>query len=58
MRTARPVPDRPLDEGADVGLDALTAPIPVTRPAGRPGAHMPGPRTGEAPARRPLVPLG
>ena len=57
-RSARRIPDRPLDDAADEVADAPTAPIPVARPSGRPGAHMPGPRTGEAPARRPLVPLG
>jgi hypothetical protein len=31
----------------------------VARPVSRPtGQRVPGPRTGEAPARRPLVPLG
>jgi peptidoglycan/LPS O-acetylase OafA/YrhL len=58
VRPARRVPDRPLDDGADIGADAVTAPIPVARPARRPGADLPGPRTGEAPAGRPLVPLG
>jgi peptidoglycan/LPS O-acetylase OafA/YrhL len=63
VRSARPVPDRPVDDAAeddryDAEDDALTAPIPVARPVRRPSADLPGPRTGEAPARRRLVPLG
>ena len=59
VRTPRPEPVRPVDHGADLLDEAVTAPIPVVRPASRPGGQrVPGPRTGEAPARRPLVPLG
>jgi peptidoglycan/LPS O-acetylase OafA/YrhL len=58
VRTARPLPDLPPAE-VDVVAEALTAPIPVVRPVRRPAVQpLPGPRTGEAPARRPLVPLG
>jgi peptidoglycan/LPS O-acetylase OafA/YrhL len=59
VRTAPREPDPSLDDGADLLDEAVTAPIPVVRPASRPAAQrLPGPRTGEAPARRPLVPLG
>jgi peptidoglycan/LPS O-acetylase OafA/YrhL len=49
--------DEPDGSAAGVGRDvdaAVTEPIPVVRPR----AAAPGPRTGEAPVRRPLVPLG
>ena len=59
VRTTRQEPVRPLDDAADLLDEAVTAPIPVARPMHRPtGQRVPGPRTGEAPARRPLVPLG
>jgi peptidoglycan/LPS O-acetylase OafA/YrhL len=58
-RRTRPEPDRPRSAGADALSDALTAPIPAVRPVRRPATEsLPGPRTGEAPAHRPLVPLG
>ena len=63
VRPAAPEPDLPREDGADVLAEAVTAPIPVARPVRRPAAQpqpqpLPGQRTGEAPARRPLVPLG
>jgi peptidoglycan/LPS O-acetylase OafA/YrhL len=61
VRSAPPAPDLPVDDeaaGDRFADEAVTAPIPVARPARRPAGHLPGPRTGEAPARRPLVPLG
>jgi peptidoglycan/LPS O-acetylase OafA/YrhL len=59
VRTTRQEPVRPLDDAADLLDEAVTAPIRVARPVSRPtGQRVPGPRTGEAPARRPLVPLG
>ena len=59
-RRRRPAaPPHPVDRPGEAAphLDeAMTAPIPVV-PHAR-ATHVPGPRTGEAPARRPLVPMG
>ncbi len=59
-RTGRTPPPRHDRVAAAEDDEPVTAPIPVVRFAGdlRPPVRDAGPRTGEAPARGPLVPLG